>query len=114
MQQDARGVLQEAPVTEKLCVENVRGKLFVGNPAGLCYANYKVDQAALRACVVAQDNEIALRDVKISSLEDRVNGPTSSLNAYELLRNRLINAFKRDKLGNATNADRRALAEGNG
>jgi hypothetical protein len=75
-------VLQKVPVTEKLRVENVRGKLFVGNPAGLCYANYKVDQAALRARVDAQDNKIALRDIKISSM----NGPTSSLNAYELLR----------------------------
>ena len=37
---------------------------------------------------------------------------TISLDAYKLLRNRFISKFKRDKLANATEADRRIIAEG--
>jgi len=111
MQEDARDVLQEALATEELHVENVMGELFVGNLAGLSYANYKVDQAALRARV---DIKIASQDFKIASLEDSVSGLKSSLGAYKILRNRFISTFKRDKLGTATEAERRTITEGNG
>jgi hypothetical protein len=65
-----------------------------------------MDQADLWARVDAEDNKIALQDIKIASLEDHVNSLTSSLDAYKLLRNRFISTFKRDKLANATDADR--------
>lgn len=39
---------------------------------------------------------------KIASLEGHVSNLTSSLGGYNLLRNRLISTFKRDKLGDIT------------
>jgi hypothetical protein len=42
-----------------------------------------------------------------------VSGLTCSLNAYKLLRNRFISTFKRDKLGNATDRDRKIIEVGN-
>lgn len=54
----------------------------------------------LRACFDAQDN-------KIASLEDRASSLTSSLDTYKALRDRFISTFKRDRLANATDADRR-------
>lgn len=109
MKKDAKDALEQ-----ELHVEDVRGELFVGNLRGLSFANYKVDQADLRARVDAQDKKIASLEVKNASLEDRVSSLTSSLDAYKLLRNRFISTFKRDKLANATEVDRRIIAEGNG
>ncbi|KAA8908829.1 hypothetical protein FN846DRAFT_944352 [Sphaerosporella brunnea] len=121
MKQDAKDALGQALQEEELHVEDVRGELFVGNRRGLSFANYKVDQADLRARVDAQDKKIASQDIKIASLdikiaslEDRVSSLTRSLDAYKLLRSCFISTFKRDKLANATEADRRIIAEGNG
>ena len=50
---------------------------------------------------------------RVDLLEDRVSSLTSSLEAYKLLRQRFISVYKRDKLGNATDADRRAIGDGN-
>jgi len=61
-----------------------------------------------------QKEEIILLKIKVVSLEDRVSSLTISLAAYKLLRNRFISTFKRDKLGNATEADKKIIAEGNG
>lgn len=38
---------------------------------------------------------------------------TLSLDAYKLLRNRFISTFKRDKLGNMNDADKRIIGVGN-
>ncbi|KAA8894186.1 hypothetical protein FN846DRAFT_975501 [Sphaerosporella brunnea] len=102
MKQDAKDALGQALQEEELHVEDVRGDLFVGNRRGLSFANYKVDQADLRA-----------RDIKIASLEDRVSSLTRRLAAYKLLRSRFISTFKRDKLANATEADKRIIGTGN-
>ena len=50
---------------------------------------------------------------KITSLEERVTSLTLSLEAYHILRNRFLSTFRRDKLGNATEADFRLISEGN-
>ncbi|KAA8893635.1 hypothetical protein FN846DRAFT_923541 [Sphaerosporella brunnea] len=113
MKQDAKDAPGQALQEEELHVEDVRGELFVGNRRGLSFANYKVDQADLRARVDAQDKKIASQDIKIGSLEDRVGSLTSSLDAYKLLRHRFISAFKRDKLASATEADKRIIGAGN-
>ncbi|KAA8894172.1 hypothetical protein FN846DRAFT_786850 [Sphaerosporella brunnea] len=120
MKQDAKDALGQALQEEELHVEDVRGDLFVGNRRGLSFANYKVDQADLRARVDAQDKKIASQDIKIASqdikiasLEDRVSSLTRSLDAYKLLRSRFISTFKRDKLANATEADKRIIGTGN-
>lgn len=68
----------------------------------------------IRARVDAQDKKLAAQDIKISSLEDRVSSLTSTLDAYKLVRNRFISTFRRDKLANTTEADRKIIAEGHG
>jgi hypothetical protein len=55
-----------------------------------------------------------LLKIKVVSLEDRVSSLTMSLAAYKILRNRFISTFKRDKLANATEVDRKIIAAGNG
>ncbi|KAA8893516.1 hypothetical protein FN846DRAFT_1025664 [Sphaerosporella brunnea] len=93
MKQDAKDALGQALQEEELHVEDVRGEIFVGNRRSLSLA--------------------APKDMKISSLEDRVSSLTSSLDAYKLLRHRFISAFKRDKLASATEADKRIIGAGN-
>ncbi|KAF8531573.1 hypothetical protein BDD12DRAFT_800063 [Trichophaea hybrida] len=100
LKKDAKDALGQALQEEELHVHDVRGELFVGNLRGLSFANFK-------------DKKIASLEVKNASLEDRVSSLTISLDAYKLLRNRFISTFKRDKLANATEADRRIIGEGN-
>ena len=50
---------------------------------------------------------------KIVSLEGSVSDLTSSLGGYHLLRNCFISTFKRDKLGDITQDNRRIIAVGN-
>ena len=58
--------------------------------------------------------EIAELKTRVGPLEERVSSLTTSLDAYKLPRNRFISStFKRDKPRNATNADKRLIAEGN-
>jgi hypothetical protein len=72
-----------------------------------------MDYADLRGRFDSLEKETASLRIETDSLHDRVDGLTSSLDAYKLLRNRFICTFKRDKLGNATEADKRAIVEGN-
>ena len=84
-------------------------KITLHNPASLL-----IRVRALEEEVTSQKEKITSHKIKISSLEDRVRSLTISLDAYKLLRNRFISTFKRDKLANATEADRRIIAEGSG
>ena len=86
------------------CIVNIRG---------LNYAQDKNEQIHFEQRLASQDEKIALQDLKIASLEDRVNNLTVSLDSYQVLRNRFMSTFKRDKLGNATEADFRLISEGN-
>ncbi|KAA8902718.1 hypothetical protein FN846DRAFT_1022449 [Sphaerosporella brunnea] len=105
MKQAAKDALGQA-LQEELHVEDVRGELFVGNRRGLSLAG--------RLRVLEQQvAEIPSLKIKTASLEDRVSNLTSSLDAYEFLRNRFISTFKRDKLASATEADTRLIAAGN-
>lgn len=114
MKRDAKDALEQALQEEELHVEDVRGELFVGNRRGLSLATRlrtlerQVDE------IPSLKNRVASIGVKNASLEGRVSSLTSSLDAYKLLRNRFTSTFKRDKLGNTTEADRRIIAEGNG
>jgi hypothetical protein len=117
MQQDAKGVLQDALDTDELRVENIQGQFFVRNPAGLSYTNSKMDHADLRSRFDSLETSLNDRvnglENEAASLHDRVNSLTSSLDAYKFLRNRFICTFKCDILKNATEADKRASVEGN-
>ncbi|RPB02828.1 hypothetical protein L873DRAFT_369145 [Choiromyces venosus 120613-1] len=74
--------------------------------ASVEYRNDAVDE---------HDQAIASLKIKVASLEERVDGLATSLEAYKLLRNRFISAFKIDKgLVNATEEDRKIITEGNG
>lgn len=42
-----------------------------------------------------------------------MSGLTCSLDTYKLLRNRFISTYKRDKLENATDSDRKIIGVGN-
>ncbi|KAF8249396.1 hypothetical protein K440DRAFT_622050 [Wilcoxina mikolae CBS 423.85] len=114
MKADAKDAFEQALYEDELHVEvGVTGEMVVGNRRGL---NLATRLCALEYKVASQDSEIASlkEDIKIVSLEDRVSSLTSSLDAYKLLRNQFISTFKRDKLRNATEADRKIIAEGNG
>ena len=112
MERDAKGALEQALQEEGLHVGDVRGELFVGNRCGLsiatrlCTLERQVDE------IPSLKNRVSSLEVKNASLEDRVSSLTSSLDAYKLQRNRFISTFKRDKLGNETDRDRRIIGAG--
>ena len=121
MKVSAKDALGQALLEEELHVEDVRGELVVANRRGLSLAGLpaRVDAftdevTAQRAKIASLEDEATAQRAKSTSLEDRVAGPTSSLEAYKLLRNRFISTFKRDKLPNETEADKRIIAKGNG
>ena len=111
MKEDAKDALEQA-LEEELHVENVR-EMFVGNRRGLSLAGLPARVRALEDENVSQKEELTSHKFKITSLEDRVNSLTISLEAYRILRNRFISTFKRDKLQNATEADRNIIGAGN-
>jgi len=121
MKRDARRALEQALEEETLSVEELGGELFVGNRRGLDFADRlsvlerQVGRIpSLEAKIASHETEIDTNKQRISSLEDRVGGLTSSLSAYKLLRNRFISTYKRDKLATDTAADRKIIASGNG
>ncbi|KAF8246400.1 hypothetical protein K440DRAFT_662155 [Wilcoxina mikolae CBS 423.85] len=121
MKEDAKSAFRKALDEEDLHVEEVRGKLFVGNRRGLNLAELmprvrvlEEEVATQKEEIATQKEEIILLKIKVVSLEDRVSSLTMSLHAYKLLRNRFISTFKRDKLANATEVDRKIIASGNG
>ncbi|RPB02832.1 hypothetical protein L873DRAFT_1732661 [Choiromyces venosus 120613-1] len=111
MKQDAKDALEQALEEDDLYVEEVKGEHFVGNRHGLTLAGLPKRILELEQ----QATEFTSHRAKVASLEDHVGSLTTSIEAYKLLRNRFISTFKRDKgLVNATEADRKIIAEGNG
>jgi len=104
MRADAKQALNQ---TLQDHVEDVNGSLWVGNRRGL-------DLTGLlhRSVLEGQITEVPLLKLRITSLEDHVSNLTSSLASYRLLRNRFISTFKRDKLGNATDINRKNIETG--
>ncbi|RPB02827.1 hypothetical protein L873DRAFT_1787494 [Choiromyces venosus 120613-1] len=105
---DAKDALEQALHEEELDIENAMGETFFSIRRGR-------GLIGLPARVDAVGKEIASLKIRVTSLEDRMGGLTSSLEAYKRLRNRFISAFKIDKgLVNATEEDRKIITEGNG
>jgi hypothetical protein len=88
--------------------------------------NTKCDERRDKACLDAIErqipslqkipplrHEVAPQHITILSLQDRVSSLIISLDAYKPLRNRFISVYKRDKLNNATDADKRIIGVGN-
>jgi hypothetical protein len=105
---------------QDLYVEDVQGELVVKNRRGLSLAGLPREVALLRQEVASQNQEIAsqsreiaAQSVNISSLRNRVDGLTCSLDAYKTLRNRFMSTFKRDKLNIRTTIDKAIIDEGN-
>lgn len=113
MKRSAKAALEQALNDEELFVEEVRGEPFVGNRRGLDLAGLSTRVCALEDEVASLQKEITLLKVHNTSLEDRVTSLTISLDTYKILRTGFISSFKRDKLGNATDADRRIIKAGN-
>ncbi|KAF8246111.1 hypothetical protein K440DRAFT_500655, partial [Wilcoxina mikolae CBS 423.85] len=109
MKRDAKDALEQALQEEEFHAEDMRGNPFVGNRRGLDLAGLPERVRVLEQQVA----EIPSLKIKIGSLEDRVSSLTISLDAYKLLRNRFISTFKRDKLGKATDGDRKIIGVGN-
>jgi len=99
----------QAPQEEEHHVKDVRGEPFAGNHRGLSRAGLLERVRVLEQQVA----EIPSLEIKVGSLEDCVSSLTCSLDVYNPLRNRFISAFKRDKLGNATDRDREIIGAGN-
>ncbi|KAF8424059.1 hypothetical protein EV426DRAFT_717055 [Tirmania nivea] len=114
MKDDAKISLRNALDTDDLYVETVGRDLCIGNLQGLEYARYRSERNHFEERLAALEEREILKDVKIASLEDRVTNLTVSLDSYHVLRNRFLSTFKRDKLGNATEADFRLISEGEG
>jgi len=57
------------------------------------------------------DKDIAENQLRLNSLEESVGRMTASMGTYHFARNRFLTTFK-DKLGRATEADLRIIAEG--
>lgn len=112
MKKGAKAAFKQALSEEELTVEDVRGELFVGNRRGLNLAGLSTRVCALEDEVASLKREITLLKVHNTSLEDRVSSLTVSLDTYKILRTGFISSFKRDKLGNATDADRRIIEAG--
>jgi hypothetical protein len=127
MKRDAKDALEQALNKEELHVEEVCSESFVRNRRGFSFAkrirtlerlvdeipslqnsvaSIEVKTASHEVKTAALEVKTALLKVKKVSLEDRVGSVTSSLDAYQLLRNRFISTFKPDKLGKATDKDR--------
>lgn len=116
----AKDALGEALEVEELSVEDVGGRLYVGNRRGLRYAGLpertrvlEDEIAALKDEVVTLKDEAVALKAEVGSQGERISGLATSLDAYKLLRNRFIGTCKRDKLGTATEADRKFIAKGN-
>jgi len=93
VKEDANDAFRQALQEEELHVTEVIGELFISNTRGLSLAE--------RVRVIEQQfTEIPSLETKISSLEDTVRGLTCPLDTYNLLRNRFIGTFKRDRLEN--------------
>lgn len=133
MKRDAKASSLEQALNEqkeKFYVEEVRDHLFAGDRRGLDRAGLSTrgvgaleDEVATREeGITSRREEITAQKVGITSLKEKLNShkikissledPTTSLDAHKLVRNRFISTFKRDKLANATEADRRIIAEG--
>jgi len=106
MKQEAEGSRGQALQREELPVKEVRRDRFARNRRGHSLSK------RVRVLEKQVANIPALMTT-IGSLQNRVSSLTCSLEAYNLLRNRFISAFKRDKLEKATDRDRRIIGAGN-
>lgn len=89
-QRVASDALGEAFEEEALRVEDVGGKLFVGNRRGLHFAGCSERTRVLEELSAQLENRITIPETKVSSLEERVSSLTTSLDACKPLRNRLL------------------------
>lgn len=76
-------------------------------------ATQKEELTSHKEKLTSHKEELTSLKIKVGSLEDRVSSLTMSQGAYKLPRNRFISKFKRDKLGNATDADMKIIGAGN-
>jgi len=113
MKRDAKSSLGDALETDELYVETVAGGIHIGNIRGLEYAREASERSTVQERLGVLEEWLKESKGKIASLEERVTSLTLSLEAYHILRNRFLSTFKRDKLGNATEADFRLISEGN-
>ena len=125
MKEDAKDALGRALQSEELQIEDVKGKLVVGNRRGLNMAAsldavqmevdvLKATVASQGATIASQGATIASQGATVASLEERVVSLASSLDAYKRIRSRFISTYKRDKLGITTDEDQKIISEGNG
>ena len=118
MKEDAKDALGRALQSEELQIEDVKGKLVVGNRRGLNMAAsldaVQMEVDVLKATVASQGATIASQGATVASLEERVVSLASSLDAYKRIRSRFISTYKRDKLGITTDEDQKIISEGNG
>jgi len=124
---NAKQRINTAINNDNLSVETIRNGLFVGNTHGLAYARRAMELEEVNNRITAL--EIAVNDLKSDNnnlksdnndlksdnklLYERINELELSTKGFSTLRSRFISTYKRDKLGNATDADYRIIGEGN-
>ena len=113
MESAAKDALGGALEAKALSVEDVGGKPFVGNRRSPEFAGLAERTRVLEEQAQISQERIVTLEIDVGSLGERVSSLTTSLDTYKFLRNRFISTFKRYKLGNATAADKRLIAEGN-
>jgi hypothetical protein len=112
--------LKEAVDTDQLVVENIRGDMFVGNIAGMEYAQAKADSRPLRdrtkaleESTKALQEEVQQLKIRVEHTDMRMMNMEASIDGFRDFRNRFISTYKRDKLSLVEESDHWFIRSGN-
>jgi hypothetical protein len=105
MVETARTELKSSAECDIFSVDNVRGEFFIANSGGHRFAAAAAEKDGLEVRVGALEGRVFLLEGQVQDQQGRINLLENSVVKDRNFRHRFISTFKRDKLGNATEAD---------